>query len=213
MVLHEGRRLAPSLRTEEQHQRARQSSSGARLVFRCVGLRNIGPARICQPKPNGNSLRAAAWTALSLLGVKSSRPAALIWPTHGRVNSLARIISQDGFERTSPVTAFPPNGYGLYDMIGNVWEWTNDWYTARHEADAAKPCCIPQNPRGAQEADSYDSCQPNIKIPRKVLKGGSHLCAPNYCRRYRPAARHPEPIDTSTSHVGFRCVVRERPPQ
>lgn len=120
-------------------------------------------------------------------------------------------LSQDGFERTSPVTAFPPNGYGLYDMIGNVWEWTNDWYVPRHEADAAKPCCIPQNPRGPKETDSYDTCQPNIRIPRKVLKGGSHLCAPNYCRRYRPAARHPEPIDTSTSHVGFRCVVRQRP--
>ncbi|MEH2512427.1 sulfatase modifying factor 1 [Nitrobacteraceae bacterium AZCC 1564] len=122
-------------------------------------------------------------------------------------------LSEDGFERTSPVASFPPNGYGLYDMIGNVWEWTSDWYIARHEADAAKPCCIPKNPRGALETESYDPCQPNIKIPRKVLKGGSHLCAPNYCRRYRPAARHPEPIDTSTSHVGFRCVVRDRPPE
>lgn len=122
-------------------------------------------------------------------------------------------LSQDGFERTSPVTAFPPNGYGLQDMIGNVWEWTTDWYVPRHEADAPKACCIPQNPRGASESESYDPCQSNVKIPRKVLKGGSHLCAPNYCRRYRPAARHPEPIDTSTSHVGFRCVVRERPPE
>jgi formylglycine-generating enzyme required for sulfatase activity len=63
-----------------------------------------------------------------------------------------------------------------------------------------------RRPRAA--SDSYDLCQPNIRIPRKVLKGGSHLCAPNYCRRYRPAARHAQPIDTSTSHVGFRCVVR-----
>lgn len=114
----------------------------------------------------------------------------------------------DGFARTSPVTAFPPNGYGLHDMIGNVWEWTTDWWSTRHEADAAKPCCIPQNPRGGPEAASYDHCQPAIRIPRKVLKGGSHLCAPNYCRRYRPAARHAEPVDTSTSHVGFRCVIR-----
>jgi formylglycine-generating enzyme required for sulfatase activity len=114
----------------------------------------------------------------------------------------------DGFARTSPVTTFPPNGYGLYDMIGNVWEWTSDFYAPKHEADAAKACCIPQNPRGAREQDSYDHCQPQVKIPRKVLKGGSHLCAPNYCRRYRPAARHAEPIDTSTSHVGFRCVSR-----
>jgi formylglycine-generating enzyme len=114
----------------------------------------------------------------------------------------------DGFERTSPVLSFPPNGYGIYDMIGNVWEWTADFWTSRHPADAPKACCVPQNPRGGPERESYDPCQPEITIPRKVLKGGSHLCAPNYCRRYRPAARHAEPVDTSTSHVGFRCVVR-----
>jgi len=115
-----------------------------------------------------------------------------------------------GYERTSPVKTFPPNGYGLYDMIGNVWEWTSDWWSDRHEADAPKACCVPQNPRGGPESTSFDPCQPDIRIPRKVLKGGSHLCAPNYCRRYRPAARHAEPVDTSTSHVGFRCVVRGR---
>jgi formylglycine-generating enzyme len=114
-----------------------------------------------------------------------------------------------GFKRTSPVTAFPPNGHGIYDMIGNVWEWTTDWWSAKHQADELKACCIPQNPRGGLERDSYDLNQPEIKIPRKVIKGGSHLCAPSYCRRYRPAARHPEPVDTSTSHLGFRCVVRK----
>jgi len=118
-------------------------------------------------------------------------------------------LALDGYERTSPVTAFPANGYGLYDMIGNVWEWTADWWSTKHESDV-KACCIPLNPRGGQEAGSYDPRLPNIRIPRRVLKGGSHLCAPNYCRRYRPAARHAEPIDTSTSHVGFRCVVRDR---
>jgi formylglycine-generating enzyme required for sulfatase activity len=118
-------------------------------------------------------------------------------------------LAQDGFERTSSVKAFPPNGYGLYDMIGNVWEWTTDWYAPKHEADAPKACCIPENPRGGSEAGSYDSCQPQIRIPRRVVKGGSHLCAPNYCRRYRPAARHAQPIDTSMSHVGFRCIIRE----
>jgi len=115
----------------------------------------------------------------------------------------------DGYARTSPVTAFPPNGYGLYDMIGNTWEWTTDWYSAQHEPTASSPCCPSENPRGAAQESSYDSCQPNIRIPRKVLKGGSHLCAPNYCRRYRPAARHAEPVDTSASHVGFRCIKRE----
>ncbi len=118
-------------------------------------------------------------------------------------------LCTDGFERTSPVTAFPPNDYGVHDMIGNVWEWTSDWYSQRHEADAQKACCIPENPRGGREGESFDPCLPQISIPRKVLKGGSHLCAPNYCRRYRPAARHAESIDTSTSHVGFRCVIRD----
>jgi hypothetical protein len=92
-------------------------------------------------------------------------------------------------------------------------EWTGDWYTPKHEAEAPKACCIPENPRGGREDASYDPCQPSIKIHRKVLKGGSHLCAPNYCRRYRPAARHAEPVDTSTSHVGFRCVTRKRAAQ
>ena len=118
-------------------------------------------------------------------------------------------LALDGYERTSPVTAFPANGYGLHDMIGNVWEWTTDWYSPKHEGEAAKACCIPANPRGGLQEASYDPRLPNIRIPRKVLKGGSHLCAPNYCRRYRPAARHPEPVDTSTSHVGFRCVSRK----
>jgi sulfatase modifying factor 1 len=117
-------------------------------------------------------------------------------------------LAIDGHERTTPVTAFPPNGYGVYDMIGNVWEWTSDWWSAKHEPDAQKACCIPENPRGGCEENSYDPCQPRIKIPRKVIKGGSHLCAPSYCRRYRPAARHAEAVDTSTSHIGFRCVIR-----
>jgi len=120
---------------------------------------------------------------------------------------------EDGWARTSPVRSYPPNGYGLYDMIGNVWEWTSDFWSTKHRGDAPKACCVPQNPRGGPEADSYDPRQPEVRIPRKVLKGGSHLCAPSYCRRYRPAARHAEPVDTSTSHVGFRCVVRTKDPQ
>jgi formylglycine-generating enzyme required for sulfatase activity len=100
----------------------------------------------------------------------------------------------DGFEHTSPMRAFPPNAYGLFDMIGNVWEWTADWY--QDHAEIAHACCTVDNPRGAHDGE------------RKVMKGGSHLCAPNHCRRYRPAARMPQAVDTSTSHLGFRCVVR-----
>jgi sulfatase modifying factor 1 len=118
-------------------------------------------------------------------------------------------LRSDGYERTSPVQAFPTNGYGLYDMIGNVWEWTTDWYQAWHPGDRPKACCVPHNPRGAAEDSSYDEAMPEQRIPRKVLKGGSHLCAPNYCRRYRPAARYPHPVDTSTCHVGFRCITRK----
>ena len=121
-------------------------------------------------------------------------------------------LKSDGYERTSPVTAFAPNGYGIHDMIGNVWEWTRDWYAARHADVAQSPCCAAANPRGAAEEASYDPGQPRIRIPRKVLKGGSHLCAPNYCRRYRPAARHAQPVDTSTSHCGFRLVSHAPPP-
>ena len=119
-------------------------------------------------------------------------------------------LKLDGWERTSPVRSYPPNAFGLYDMIGNVWEWTDDWYGARRkESKAPEACCVPENPRGAEQRESYDPDSP-VLMPRKVLKGGSHLCAANYCQRYRPSARYPQPIDTSTSHIGFRCVVRDQ---
>ena len=115
---------------------------------------------------------------------------------------------EDGWARTSPVGAYPANGHGLYDMIGNTWEWTVDWWSTPDPAATSPRCCSAKNPRGGLEETSY--AEDGLPIPRKVLKGGSHLCAPNYCRRYRPAARHPQPIDTSASHVGFRCVARSR---
>ena len=114
----------------------------------------------------------------------------------------------NGWKGTSPVGTFPPNGYGLSDMIGNVWEWTRSYYSARHDAvagagthDRSSGCaCSPQRDEAAASAE------PGSGTPRRVLKGGSHLCAPEYCLRYRPAARSPQTEDTATSHIGFRCA-------
>jgi len=111
----------------------------------------------------------------------------------------------NGYQSTSPVGAFAPNGYGLFDMTGNVWEWTDDFFSVPGREAATRPCCAPRNPRVREP-------QPGEAIPRRVIKGGSHLCAPNYCLRYRPAARQGETVDTSTGHIGFRCVVRGASP-
>jgi formylglycine-generating enzyme len=116
-------------------------------------------------------------------------------------------LMNDGFAGTSPIRRFAPNGFGLYDMTGNTWEWTSDCFSAQR-GPAQHGCCAPQTPRGGAEADS---CAEGERIPRKTIKGGSHLCAPNYCLRYRPAARQGETVETSASHMGFRCIVRAAP--
>ena len=119
-----------------------------------------------------------------------------------------RNFVEDGYAGRLLSAPIPPNGFGLYDMAGNVWEWTADWYASRHPSKADGSCCVPANPRGGHIEASYDARQPGIRIPRKVVKGGSFLCGPSYCRRYRPAARQPQMIDSAMSHIGFRCIRR-----
>jgi formylglycine-generating enzyme required for sulfatase activity len=112
-------------------------------------------------------------------------------------------------QRTVPVRGYAPNGYGLYDMAGNAWEWTSDYYRPRHPDAAEHSCCAPNNPRVESVEDSYDESEPGgAHVPRRVIKGGSHLCAPNYCQRYRPAARQAQQVESAMSHLSFRCVVR-----
>jgi formylglycine-generating enzyme required for sulfatase activity len=109
-----------------------------------------------------------------------------------------------GVGDAAPVGSYPPNGYGLYDMTGNVWEWTTDFYTPRHVRPSEQP--VDPGTRGNLLAAA--SAQPDVpSMPRRVLKGGSHLCSPEYCLRFRPAARSPQAEDTAMSHIGFRCAA------
>ena len=157
-----------------------------------------GRARRCRPRPSGSTPPAGASRAPLRLGRRArpgGKPMANTWQGEFPWQNL----KEDGFEGTSPVGSFPPNGYGLYDMCGQ--RLGVDERLVRDDdgaGGASAPCCAPPTLPGEQ-------------FPRKVIKGGSHLCAPNYCLRYRPAARRGETVDTSTAHIGFRCVVREAP--
>jgi formylglycine-generating enzyme len=115
--------------------------------------------------------------------------------------------AEPGYGGTAPVGTYPSNGYGLFDMAGNVWEWTSDWYAATH-APSPHACCVPDGQARTTAAESLDPAQPQFRVPRKVIKGGSFACADSYCMRYRPAARRPQMVDTGMSHIGFRCVQR-----
>jgi formylglycine-generating enzyme required for sulfatase activity len=159
-----------------------------------------GLANGCLRKPSGNLPPVAGWSQNATSGVTTSGRAVGTWRILGK--DYVRDTGEDGFVGTSPVGSFPANGYGLYDMAGNVWQWCSDWYRADSNIEAAsKNVC--RDPRGPTE--SYDPGDPYS--PKRVVKGGSFLCNPSYCESYRPSARRGTPPDTGSSHTGFRCVI------
>ena len=183
------RRLAPPGRPGELDRRARAAPGRPCHVRRRRGVRPVGGEGAADRGGVGARRTRRARRRRVRVGRRVDSRTAATWRTRGRASSRGRTCRTDGFERTSPVGAFPPNGYGLHDMIGNVWEWTTDWYEPTPPARrGSRRAAFRANPRGRVARTSYDPSQPAIRIPRKVLKGGSHLCAPNYCRRYRPGA-------------------------
>jgi hypothetical protein len=169
-----------------------------------------GQAKNFPLRQSGSLQREVGWMAPHSAGGMSIFLMAKQWPTHGRANFPGKTFFSTGSRGRHQWAPSPPNGYGLYDMAGNVWEWTADRFVPRHGEGLVKSCCgPPANPRILSPEESYDPAQPELQIPRKVVKGGSFLCAPNYCLRYRPAARQPQMVDTGMSHIGFRCVIRK----
>lgn len=114
-----------------------------------------------------------------------------------------RDTKEDGFAGLAPIKQYAPNGYGLYDMAGNVWEWCSDWYRPDYYQTLAKQGGVARNPQGP--TDSYDPEERGV--PKRVHRGGSFLCSDQYCARYLLGTRSKGAIDTGSSHLGFRCVM------
>ena len=163
-------------------------------VRRCAGIRELGRPGTARPRPSGRPRPVAGSTRRRIPGATSPSPPASGWPTTGTANS--RICPTPATGRRLRSAAFPPTATGC-----STWPAMSGSGppTGTPRPDRAEPCCA---------ADSYDPAQPQFKIPRKVIKGGSFLCADSYCLRYRPAARRPQMVDTGMSHIGFRCIVR-----
>ena len=198
------RRLAASARAGQLAAGLWRSPGGARGLRGRGGLREVGGQGAADRGRMGVRRARRARRRRVSPGATSScpngKPMANTWQGEFPWQNLL----EDGYEGTAPVGSFPPNGYGLHEMAGNVWEWTTDWYQEHGKIEHA--CCTLDNPRGGEREDSFDPRHARVTIPRKVMKGGSYLCAPNYCRRYRPAARMAQAVDTSTCHLGFRCI-------
>jgi sulfatase modifying factor 1 len=198
-----------SIRGREDHPVVQVALEDAQAYADWAGKRLPTEAELEYAAGGGTSGTAYAWG-------EEERPGGRLMANTWQGSFPWRNTGAEGWVGTSPVGTFPENGFGLVDCIGNVWEWTTDFYTARHAppASSAEPVDRADGrgggcrcgPASHDDVRAAASAEPGSTTPRRVLKGGSHLCAPEYCLRYRPAARTPQAEDTATSHIGFRCA-------
>ena len=206
-----GRVLAAPRRAGQRRSPAATTTRSSTSPTRTPRRTRRGPASRCRPRPSGSGRPAAGSTARRTSGATSPKRPTSGSPTTGTATSPGG--TSRATERRSPVGSYPANGYGLHDMAGNVWEWTADWYATRHPETPTSPAACRSTRGAARWRTATTRRSRSSGFPRKVIKGGSYLCADSYCLRYRPAARRPQMIDTGMSHIGFRCVVDRRRPE